>query len=134
MRALRFAAIPLALIGAVELALGAPKSSGFSNEWAFTGGVLALVLLVYVAGGSARARGRFAAVALWLVLGGIALLLGAVGYQMAIRDGVTDVTAIGVGELGKLAALGFLWTGSLFGLVGGGLLWIFSRYLDKPRG
>jgi hypothetical protein len=133
MCALRVAAILTALIGAGWFLLGARLPFAFSSQWALAFGVLALTTWVFVAAGSARAEGRFASVGLWLVQGGIAMLIATFAFESWLHRsrGVGNVIVIRAVDHGWFAVLGLLSLAAVLGLAGGALLWLCSRYLDR---
>lgn len=151
MRPLRVAALAVLFVGAataIWLCFGAfrfpfvvgPVDDAYHavakvrHELPFAVATGGAALLVYLAAGTGRSRGRWASVGLWLILVGAFSLLGLVAAEVDFGQSSPghyteslDAFAIRTGLLLVSALLTFV------GLVGGYLLWLLAYRLDRPR-
>jgi hypothetical protein len=146
MRPLRIVALAVLLASAAAalwLWLGSPGTSQdlyyaaarARQGMPFAGVAAVTGLLVYVAGGTARSYGRWAAASLWLILLGALSLVGALLVEMELWPPLphrvieyTDAVAT------RMLILSTAMAGGALCLLAGVALWLLSYRLDRRRG
>ena len=144
-RPLRIAAlvaITAGLVAILWLALGAPGSVGSDDAYyrlaharnllPFAGATTMVAVLVFVAGGTGRSRGRSASIALWLLLFGTLLVLAETVLQIAVAL-PRRVVDFGSAAMWREQGLMLLLMAGGLSLLAGGVLWLLSYRLDRAR-
>ena len=144
-RPLRIAALAIlavSLAAGLWLLLGAP---GLSNDpyyaaaharhlLPFAGTSAAVALLVFVAGGAARSRGRWARLGLWLALIGAFLITASLVGQLGVPATYPRrYPQYDQAYLTQLLLLSLAGVAGVLSLIAGGVLWLLSYRLDRRR-